>query len=225
VATREHDWALTIAPDGGPFGLMGSTLKQYVIQKEEEQAHAAWFAAGRQGPGRVERSDGQLDHALVSAWDLRASLFQRIHFEKPVFFATKFEGAQFVACTFVDASFSMTKLAGAVFEDCTLTGGLFSLSRAKGLRMSRCRLDGVELERVWWEEACLEDVDAPGSNLKSAWMSGATLRRCNLRDADFSHVDPVNLRTKLAGTRFEHCDLRGAKIPEDAGAVLVDCQR
>jgi uncharacterized protein YjbI with pentapeptide repeats len=74
-------------------------------------------------------------------------------------------------------------------------------------------------------DALLEDVDAIGTKLVGSRLSGATLRRRDLRDADLGHYDPEKLRTELVGTRFEQCDLRGAKIPDDLEATFVEGRR
>jgi uncharacterized protein YjbI with pentapeptide repeats len=193
------------------------------LSREAERAHAAWLAAGRAGPGRVEREDVLIERASFGAWTLGASRFRRVTFRAVGWSFARLEEAEFDEVRFEDTPMALSKIHRARFAGCVWSGaeGSLALSLGDGVRFERCRMPGLNLERVRWPGAALVGCDLSGVNLRGADLSGAAFLACDLRGADLTHYDAAHLRTKVDGASWEGCRLDGARWPEGTSEAVL----
>jgi uncharacterized protein YjbI with pentapeptide repeats len=185
------------------------------LSLEHERAHADWLAAGRVGPGRVDREGVLFERTSLGAWRLGASRFRDVTFRGVGWSFARVEEAEFDDVTFEDTPLALGKIHRARFTRCVWTGteSSLALSLGEGVRFEACHMAGLCIERVRWPGASLVGCDLSGVNFQGSDLRGATFRGCDLRGADLEHVDAVHLRTRVEGAVWLGCRVDGVRWP------------
>jgi uncharacterized protein YjbI with pentapeptide repeats len=106
--------------------------------------------------------------------------------------------------------FGGAKLAGAALGHLDLQGATFD-----GASLAKATLGGCQLQGATFTNVDLTEAWLSGTKCSDASFEGATLKKCNLRAANFLRA---NFRSAdLTGADFMYSDLRGADF---TGAVL-----
>ena len=143
--------------------------------------------------------------------DARGLVGEKLHFLDVKLSAANFGGATLSASNFITLDLRGVSFAGAALESCTFiecdatktdfTGAnLFNARFVHG-----CTLDGAQLSGASLKRANLRGCSLAAANLRMAALDGADLSECNLARAKMYQAVAVD-------ARFEVCDLRDAEL-------------
>ena len=181
------------------------------MDKAALEAHRAWLTRGKVGPGRLVLEDQNLEGARAGLLFPAARLV-RCDLSKAAFPIFNLDELELVGCKLDDAVLNQCHFERASIDDTTFSSADLRLADFSNATIRGGGFAKANLERGFFVHALIERADFAGARLVDAVFDDARLVDCDLRGCDLARGDADLNLARTTRTRFERCDLRGAKL-------------
>lgn len=193
-----------------------------------QRAHYLWDVTGRDGQGRLELAQANLEVASLEGGYLHRARLLDCNLTSAHLSGSGLEDAWLERCDLTGARLNMGDLDRATLRDCTLRDANLDLAHLDAAVVDGGCWRDVSLVRATLDRAHITGVDLEGARLTDARLHQSVITACNLRGVDFSRSQPLPkgaIRALAHDVRVERCDLTGANVEglKLGGAVFVDC--